>query len=140
MKNIKDYNIKDLKEELVKIDEKPYRAEQIFKWLYKTKVKSFDEMTDLSLELREKLKKQFSICNFNIIEKQVSKDGTIKYLFDVLDGNAIESVLMEYKHGKTICVSSQVGCKMGCKFCASTGIAFIRNLSSRRDSRTNFSC
>lgn len=131
MKNIKDYNIKELKEELAKIDEKPYRAEQIFKWLYKTKVKSFDEMTDLSLELREKLKKEFSICNFNILEKQVSKDGTIKYLFDILDGNAIESVLMEYKHGKTICVSSQVGCKMGCKFCASTGIAFIRNLSSR---------
>ena len=61
-------------------------------------------------------------------------------LYDILDVNAIESVLMEYKHGKTICVSSQVGCKMGCKFCASTGIAFIRNLSSRRDSRTNFSC
>lgn len=130
MKNIKDYNIKELKEELEKFGEKPYRADQIFKWLYKENVTSFDEMTDLSLSLREKLKNEFNICNYNILEKQVSKDGTVKYLFDILDGNAIETVLMEYKHGKTICVSSQVGCKMGCKFCASTGIAFIRNLSS----------
>lgn len=130
MKNIKDYTIKELKEELEKIGEKPYRAEQVFKWLYKVNVTSFDEMTDLSLDLREKLKKEYSLCNFNILEKQVSKDGTVKYLFDILDSNAIETVLMEYKHGRTICVSSQVGCKMGCKFCASTGIKFIRNLSS----------
>lgn len=130
MKNIKDYNIRELKEELEKLGEKPYRADQIFKWLYQVNVKSFNEMTDLSLELREKLKKEFYICNYNILEKQVSKDKTVKYLFDILDGNAIETVLMEYKHGKTICVSSQVGCKMGCKFCASTGIPFIRNLSS----------
>lgn len=130
MKNIKDYTIKELKEELEKTGEKPYRADQIFKWLYKENVISFDEMTDLSLDLREKLKKEFNICNYNILEKQVSKDGTVKYLFDILDGNAIETVLMEYKYGKTICVSSQVGCKMGCKFCASTGIAFIRNLSA----------
>lgn len=130
MKNIKDYTINELKEELKKLGEKPYRAEQIFKWLYQVNVTSFDEMTDLSLELREKLKKEYDICNYNIIERQVSKDGTVKYLFDILDGNAIETVLMTYKHGKTICVSSQVGCKMGCKFCASTGIAFIRNLTS----------
>ncbi len=87
-------------------------------------------MTDLSLALREKLKTEFTLCNYKILEKQVSFDGTIKYLFDILDGNAIETVIMEYKHGRTICVSSQVGCKMGCKFCASTGIEFIRNLSS----------
>ncbi len=129
MKNIKDYNINELKEELKKLGEKPYRAEQIFKWLYKVNVTTFDEMTDLSLELREKLKKEYTLCNFNILEKQVSKDGTVKYLFDILDENAIETVVMEYKHGMTICVSSQVGCKMGCKFCASTGINFIRNLS-----------
>ena len=130
MKNIKDYTINELKEELKKLGEKPYRAEQIFKWLYQVNVTSFEEMTDLSLVLREKLKKEYDICNYNIIERQVSKDGTVKYLFDILDGNAIETVLMTYKHGKTICVSSQVGCKMGCKFCASTGIAFIRNLTS----------
>lgn len=129
-KNIKDYDLNELKEELINIGEKPFRAEQIFKWLYQEKVKSFDDMTNLSLELREKLKKNYSICNFNILRKQESKDGTVKYLFDVLDGNAIETVLMSYHHGYSICVSSQIGCKMGCKFCASTGIKFIRNLSS----------
>ena len=130
LKNIKDYELNELKEELIRIGEKPFRAEQIFKWLYQEKVKSFDDMTNLSLELREKLKQNYTMCNFKILRKQESKDGTIKYLFDVLDGNAIETVLMSYHHGYSICVSSQIGCKMGCKFCASTGINFIRNLSS----------
>ena len=130
MKNIKDYNLEELKKELQAINEKPFRAEQIFKWLYQEKVKSFDEMTNLSLDLREKLKQNYIICNYNILKKQESKDGTIKYLFDVLDGNAIETVLMSYHHGYSICVSSQIGCKMGCKFCASTGINFIRSLTS----------
>ncbi len=129
MKNIKDYDLSDLKEEMISIGEKGFRAEQIFKWLYVDKVKDFDEMTNLSLELREELKENYTICNFKILKKLESKDGTKKYLFDVLDENAIESVLMEYHHGKTICVSSQIGCKMGCKFCASTGIPFIRNLT-----------
>ena len=130
MKNIKDYNLEELKQEIENIGEKKFRAEQIFKWLYQEKVKSFDEMTNLSLELRDKLKENYTMCNFKILKKQESKDGTIKYLFDVLDGNAIETVLMSYHHGYSICVSSQIGCKMGCKFCASTGINFIRNLSS----------
>ena len=130
MKNIKDYDLEDLKQELIELGEKAFRAEQIFKWLYVDKVKSFDEMTNLSLELREKLKQNYNICNYNILKKLESADGTKKYLFDILDGNAIESVLMQYHYGKSICVSSQVGCKMGCKFCASTGIPFIRNLSS----------
>lgn len=130
MKNIKDYDLEALKEELVSIGEKPYRAEQIFKWIYVDKVQSFDEMTNLSLELREKLKQNYTLGIFKILKKQVASDGTIKYLFDVLDGNAIETVLMSYHHGFSICVSSQIGCKMGCKFCASTGIAFARSLSS----------
>ena len=130
MKNIKDYNLNELKEEFVKLNEKPYRAEQVFKWLYESEVTSFDDMTNLSLELRDKLKNEFEFHNFKILKKQESSDGTKKYLFDVLDGNAIETVLMEYHHGRTICVSSQIGCKMGCKFCASTGIKFIRNLTS----------
>ena len=130
MKNIKDYDLEDLKKELENIGEKKFRAEQIFKWLYVEKVKEFDEMTNLSLELREKLKNEYDICNFKILRKQESSDGTKKYLFDVLDGNAIESVLMEYHHGRTICVSSQIGCKMGCKFCASTGLKFARNLTA----------
>ncbi len=130
MKNIKDYNLEQLKKEFVNIDEKPYRAEQAFKWIHQDNVSSFDEMTNLSLELREKLKKEYSLCVYNILKKQESKDGTIKYLFDVLDGNAIETVLMQYHHGYSICVSTQIGCKMGCKFCASTGINFIRNLTA----------
>ena len=130
MKNIKDYNIEELKEEFIKLGEKAYRAEQVFKWLYVDKVSSFDDMTNLSKELREKLKLEFSMNNFKILKKQESTDGTKKYLFDILDENAIETVLMEYHHGKSICVSTQVGCKMGCKFCASTGIKFARNLSA----------
>ena len=130
MKNIKDFNLDELKQEILSIGEKPFRAEQIFKWLFVEKVKSFDEMTNLSLDLREKLKANYDICNFEILNKLVSKDGTIKYLFDIGDGNAIESVLMDYHHGKSVCVSSQIGCKMGCKFCASTGIAFVRSLTS----------
>jgi len=129
-KNIKDYNLDELKNLMIELGEKPYRAEQIFKWIFVENVTSFDDMTNLSLELRQKLKDNFDLHIFKILQKQESKDGTKKYLFDVLDGNAIESVLMEYKHGFTICVSSQIGCKMGCKFCASTGVKFARSLTS----------
>ncbi len=130
MKNIKDYNLNELKEEFIKLGEKPFRAEQVFKWIYEQKEINFDNMTNLSLELREKLKNNFTMCIFKIIKKQEASDGTKKYLFDTLDGNAIETVLMKYHHGYSICVSSQIGCKMGCKFCASTGIKFIRSLTS----------
>ena len=130
MKNIKDYTLEELKEILVSLNEKQFRAEQIFRWIYIEEVASFDEMTNLSIALRENLKKEFTFNNFKVLKKQISKDGTIKYLFDILDGNAIETVLMDYHHGKSLCVSSQVGCKMGCKFCASTGIHFVRSLSS----------
>lgn len=130
MKNIKDYNLEELKQELVKLGEKPYRAEQIFSWIYKENVASFDEMTNLSVDLRDKLKQEFTLCIYKVLRKQESSDGTKKYLFDVLDENAIETVLMSYHHGYTICVSSQIGCKMGCEFCASTGVQFVRNLTS----------
>jgi len=130
MKNIKDYDLNELKQEFTEMGEKPFRAEQVFKWLYEAKVDSFDKMTNLSLELREKLKQNYEMHNFNILRKQESSDGTIKYLFDVLDGNAIETVLMSYHHGYSLCVSTQIGCKMGCKFCASTGIKFVRDLTS----------
>ncbi len=130
MKNIKDYNLEELKKEMIELGEKTFRAEQIFKWVHQEKVKTFEEMTNLSLELRKKLEENYTMCNYKILKKQESKDGTIKYLFDVLDGNAIETVLMRYHHGNSICVSSQIGCKMGCKFCASTGINFIRSLTS----------
>lgn len=130
MKNIKDYNLDDLKQEFIDMGEKPFRAEQVFKWIFENNVDSFDEMTNISLDLREKLKQNYTLCLYKILNKQEAKDGTKKYLFDVLDGNAIETVLMQYNHGYTICVSSQIGCKMGCKFCASTGAQFARNLSA----------
>ncbi len=97
-KNIKNYNLDELKEEFLEIGEKAYRAEQVFKWIYQDNVTSFNDMTNISLELRKKLDEKFSLNTFKIIKKQESKDGTKKYLFDVLDGNAIETVLMEYKH------------------------------------------
>ena len=134
MKNIKDYTLEELKEEMKEIGEKPFRAEQIYKWMYEARVSDFDEMTNLSLELREKLKQIYEIKEFKILKKQVASDGTRKYLFDVLDGNAIETVLMEYHHGFSICVSSQIGCKMGCKFCASTGI-----MAGERDANVSIS-
>lgn len=130
MQNIKEFTLEELKDELVKIGEKPFRAEQIFSWIYRENVTSFNEMTNLSKELRKKLEENYTLNNYKILSKLESKDGTKKYLFDVLDGNAIETVLMEYKFGKSICISSQIGCKMGCKFCASTGIPFIRSLTA----------
>lgn len=128
--NIKNYNLEELKKIVEDLGEKKYRAEQIFNWIYKENVTSFDDMVNLPITLREALKENYDLHIFKIITKQESKDGTKKYLFDILDGNAIESVLMEYKYGYTICVSSQVGCKMGCKFCASTGIKFARSLEA----------
>lgn len=128
--NIKNYNLEELQKIVIDLGEKKYRAEQIFSWIYKENVTCFDDMVNIPLTLRDKLKEKFDLHIFNIITKQESKDGTKKYLFDVLDGNAIETVLMQYKHGYTICVSSQIGCKMGCKFCASTGVKFARNLEA----------
>ena len=128
--NIKSFTLDELKEEMQLLGEKPFRAEQIFKWIHQENVQSFDEMTNLSKDLREALKEKYDLHIFNIIRKLESKDGTKKFLFDVLDGNAIESVLMQYKYGYSICVSSQIGCKMGCKFCASTGIPFSRSLEA----------
>ena len=130
IKNIKNYSLDELKKELQNIGEKPYRATQIYEWVYSKRVQSFDDMTNLSIDLREKLKNNFSMGNFRIVKKLESVDGTKKYLFDINDGkgNLIESVLMQYHHGFTICVSSQIGCRMGCKFCASTGIKFERGL------------
>ena len=132
MNNIKDFNLEELKEKIIKLNEKSYRAEQIFKWIYQDRVNSFEEMTNLSIELRNKLKENYILNKFKIVKKLESVDGTKKYLFNVGDdeGNLIETVLMSYHHGYTVCVSSQIGCKMGCKFCASTGIPFSRNLSS----------
>lgn len=122
-------NLEELKSELCALGEKPYTASQIFSWLHKHLASSFDDMTNISKALREKLKKNYYISDCTIEKKLVSVyDDTVKYLFKLSDGELIESVVMKYKYGRTICVSSQVGCKMGCSFCASGIAGFVRNL------------
>ncbi len=128
MKNIRDLNLQEIEEELLNLGEKKYRAKQIYAWLYKG-VESFDEMTDLSKELIEKLKENFYVKNLEVANFLESKDGTVKYLMRLNDGNCIESVKMKYKYGNCACVSNQVGCKMGCNFCASAKIGFVRSLT-----------
>lgn len=129
-KDIKSMSIEELKEEIVALGEKSFKAGQIYSWLHKHTVDSFNEMTNISKDLREKLEKNYDIYSCTIEKKLVSVyDGTVKYLFKLYDGELIESVVMKYKYGYTICVSSQVGCKMGCNFCASGIAGFIRNLA-----------
>lgn len=116
--------------ELDAMGEKKFRAEQIFNWLHIKKVTDFSEMSNISLELRTKLSEKFYIKRLNIVKRLEScVDNTIKYLYELDDGNHVESVLMDYKHGNSICISTQVGCKMGCNFCASTIAGFRRNLT-----------
>lgn len=120
----------ELRQMLTEMGEKPFRAAQIFKWLHQP-VSSFDEMTDLSKNLRAGLSEKFVLTVPQIRRKQVSKhDGTIKYLWQVQQGDCVESVLMRYEHGNTACVSTQVGCRMGCVFCASGLLGLKRNLSA----------
>ena len=114
---------------LDELSEKKFRAKQVFSWLHQKRVFDFEEMTDLSKDLRQKLSDSFEIPVPEIERKLMSrKDGTVKYLFRLSDGMFVETVLMEYEYGTSICLSTQVGCKMGCKFCASTIAGFERNL------------
>lgn len=127
--NLNDLTLEELQTYIESIDEKKFHAIQIFKWIHKEGITDFDSMTDISKSLREKLKENTYILNMEILESQHSKkDGTIKFLIKLEDSTAIESVLMRYNYGNTLCVSTQVGCKMGCKFCASTKDGFERNL------------
>ena len=127
--DIRDLTLEQLQQFLKDMGEKPFRAKQIFSWIYKGAV-SFDEMTDLSKDLREKLKERAEIGDLTILRVQRSKsDGTRKYLLGLKDGNTIETVFMKYKYGNSICVSSQAGCRMGCRFCASGMDGLRRNLT-----------
>ena len=120
----------EIEEELAALGEPKYRAGQIFTWLHKG-ARSFAEMSNLSKELREKLEERFFLYKPEVLKKQVSQiDGTIKYLWQLRDGNAVETVVMQYKHGNTVCVSSQVGCRQGCAFCASTIGGLVRSLNA----------
>lgn len=121
----------ELSEEMFALGFPAFRAKQIYSWLHEKCVVSFDEMTNISKDMREKLKQQFSFSNCKINTKLVSKiDETVKYLFTLSDGEYVESVVMKYKYGYSICISTQVGCKMGCTFCASAIGGFVRNLSA----------
>ena len=128
--DIKSLTLDELKKEMTAIGVQAFRAKQIYTWLHVRRVFSFNEMTDLSLPLRETLEERYYINEFKIKRKLVSKiDSTVKYLFELIDGECIESVVMRYNHGNTICISSQVGCRMGCKFCASTIGGKVRDLA-----------
>ncbi|TFG83966.1 MAG: 23S rRNA (adenine(2503)-C(2))-methyltransferase RlmN [Erysipelotrichales bacterium] len=109
---------------------KKFRSQQLFMWLYRKRVVSFDEMSDLSTEMRDKLKEMMVIDPLSLVKRMVSKDGTVKYLFRLQDGSLAETVLMHYDYGKSVCVSSQIGCNMGCAFCASGLLKKTRDLTS----------
>ena len=128
--DIKSMNLEELKSYMESIGEKAFRAKQLYQWMHQKQASSFDEMTNLSKSLQEKLKNECHFVSLKQEAVQISKlDGTRKYLFALDDGNVIESVLMRYKHGNSVCISSQVGCRMGCRFCASTLDGLVRGLT-----------
>ncbi|MDO4395818.1 MAG: 23S rRNA (adenine(2503)-C(2))-methyltransferase RlmN, partial [Clostridia bacterium] len=129
MINLRDLTLKEMEEFITKMGEPKFRAKQVFQWIYKGKT-DFREMTNLPEVFRQKLAEEAYIGTIKPLKIQKSKtDGTRKYLFELEDGNLIESVFMKYKYGNSICVSSQAGCRMGCRFCASTRNGLERNLT-----------
>lgn len=127
--NIYDYTIKQLEDYFISKGEKKFKAVQVFEWLYQKRVKSFDEMTNIKKEVISYLKEDFKINSLKILTKQEDVD-VIKYLFKLEDNNKIEAVLMKHDYGNSLCVSSQVGCNMGCKFCESGRLKKVRNLNT----------
>jgi len=130
VKNIYDLTLDDLKKYFISIGLKPFRAIQVYEWLYRFHVRSFDLMTNIKKEVIEYLKQDFEIKLYEVVDHQKSADGTEKFLFRLQDGNLIESVLMRHNYGTSICVTSEVGCNMGCAFCASGMKKKLRNLSA----------
>jgi len=131
MTDIKSMNIDELTEYMDSLGEKSFRAKQLYEWMHVHLARDYDEMTNLSKALRSKLSEESELVTLKPVDIQISKeDGTRKYLFVLPDGNMVESVLMRYEHGISVCISSQVGCKMGCRFCASTIDGFLRNLNA----------
>ena len=129
-KDIASFGYDELIEEMKQIGEKPFRAKQIYSWLHEKLADSFDEMTNLSKAFREKLDHEYEIKKVTMAARQISQvDPTEKFLFELEDGNMIESVLMKFNYGNSVCISSQVGCRMGCRFCASTIDGLERNLT-----------
>lgn len=129
-KDICSYTYEELQNEIEILNEKSFRAKQIYQWLHVKLADSFDEMTNLSAALRKKLSDEYEIAKVEMLERQISKvDPTEKFLFELKDGNMVESVLMKYSYGNSVCISSQAGCRMGCRFCASTIGGLKRNLT-----------
>ena len=127
--DIKSLTLSELKKELESRGEKSFRAKQMYEWMHKKLVRGFEEMTNLSRDFREKCAEWYTFTSLQAVQVQESKiDGTRKFLFALCDGNVVESVWMKYKHGNSVCISSQVGCRMGCRFCASTLGGLERNL------------
>jgi 23S rRNA (adenine2503-C2)-methyltransferase len=121
----------ELTQLITQLGEKAFRAKQIYTWLHQKQVSSFEEMTNLSLQCRKVLQEQTNLITLQVVQERISKiDGTRKYLFQLPDGHVIESVFMKYKHGNSVCISTQVGCRMGCRFCASTLDGLARNLTA----------
>lgn len=130
MTDIKSMTLAELKTDMAQLGEKGFRATQLYDWMHKKLARGFDEMTNLSAALREKCKQRYMYTALQAVQVQESAiDGTRKYLFALSDGNVVESVWMKYKHGNSVCISSQVGCRMGCAFCASTLDGLERNLT-----------
>ena len=128
--DLKSMNMEELKAVIADLGEKPFRAKQIYQWLHVKRVTDFDEMTNISKSFIQVLKDRCTLTALRQEAVQISQiDGTRKYLFALSDGNVIESVLMKYKHGNSVCISSQVGCRMGCRFCASTLDGLVRGLT-----------
>ncbi len=127
--DIKSYFIDELEEYIKNINQPKFRAKQIFSWIHQKNVTNFFEMSNIPKTLQQKLNNEFTFLDLKIIKKLKSKDDTVKYLFRLYDGNMIESVFMPYSYGNAVCISTQVGCKMGCSFCASTLDGFARNLT-----------
>jgi 23S rRNA (adenine2503-C2)-methyltransferase len=128
--SIYSLQLEDIKNWLTENGEKAFRAEQVYDWLYKKRAATFEDMTNLSKSLRDKLSEHFSITTLKTIIQQTSSDGTIKFLFELHDGYSIETVLMRHDYGNSVCVTTQVGCRIGCTFCASTLGGLKRNLDA----------
>lgn len=127
--DIKSQSLEELKKTVEALGEKPFRAKQLYEWMHKKLAPGYEEMTNLPKALKERLKETCEYTSLQTVDEKISAiDGTRKYLFGLSDGNIIESVLMRYKHGNSVCISSQVGCRMGCRFCASTLDGLERNL------------
>lgn len=129
-KLLNDYTIPQLTSLMAQLGQPAFRAKQIFRWLHQKRVSSFSQMTDQPKTLLARLEEEFAIVQLQAARRQQSKDGTVKFLFTLPDGNCIETVVMRYTYGNTVCVSTQVGCRMGCRFCASTQAGLVRSLTA----------